>query len=63
MDTGINASLSSKLVQKLEFGELMKKDMATVHNAEFHKDPKFQYIKEMKGYPNLLKPIFEPQYK
>ncbi len=41
----------------------MKKDMATVHNMEFHNDPKFQYIKEMKTYPNLLKPIFEPQYR
>ena len=29
---GIQASLSSKLVQKLELGELMKKDMGTVAN-------------------------------
>ena len=44
---GIQVSLSRKLVQKLEFGELMKKDMGTTSNSEFQKDAKFQYVKGM----------------
>ena len=58
----VQASLQSKLIQKIELGDLMKKDMATVNNEQLEKDAKFRYLREMKHKPNLIKSIFDPEY-
>ena len=56
----MQASISSKLIQKMETSQIMKKDMNTVANQEMISDAKFNYLKEIKASHTMLKPILGP---
>lgn len=58
----MQTSISSKLIQKLETNQIMKKDMNTVANDEIINDPKFHYLKELKALHTTSKHVLDPQY-
>ena len=56
----MQTSISSKLIQKLETNQIMKKDMNTVANDEIINDPKFHYLKELKALHTTSKHVLDP---